>query len=186
METKELKCCFIGHRTIENQPLIYERLDTLLRALMAEYPLRVFLFGSRSQFDSISHQAVTNLKELYPDIVRIMYCCQSERACMESERIHLGKTLSRLLNRQIELQGYESACKFPNSQKAGRASYIERNKSMIDDSDVCIFYYDSQNVQSSKSKSGTAIAYEYAQKLSKKQNGKPKIINVFYPPDKTS
>ncbi len=56
---------------------------------------------------------------------------------------------------------------------AGRASYVERNQAMINDSDFCIFYYNKNYIPKTKTKSGTKIAYEYA--LRKKKN----IINLF-------
>ena len=56
---------------------------------------------------------------------------------------------------------------------AGKASYVVRNKEMIDKSNFCIFYYDENYLPPRRGKSndalihyqpksGTAIAYEYA------------------------
>ena len=61
---------------------------------------------------------------------------------------------------------------------AGKASYVERNQAMIDNSDYCVFYYDSSYQPKPKKndyqpKSGTAIIYAYAQQ--KKKN----IVNLF-------
>ena len=40
------------------------------------------------------------------------------------------------------LEGYDETI-FPNGmENAGRASYVERNNYMIDNSFVCVFYYD--------------------------------------------
>ncbi len=63
-----------------------------------------------------------------------------------------------------------------NIKKAGKASYVERNRIMIDESDFGIFYMN-ENYFLSKSKSGTKIAYDYALKKSKK--GLIRIFNVF-------
>ena len=46
---------------------------------------------------------------------------------------------------------------------AGRAVYVERNYEMIDKSNYCICYYDS-NYKPKKRTSGTKIAYDYATK----------------------
>jgi len=62
--------------------------------------------------------------------------------------------------------------------------YIERNKEIIDNSDVCLFYYDpkyrppvrkhfKQSTTSYQPQSGTKIAFDYAIKKNKK------IYNVF-------
>lgn len=177
-EIKEMKCCFIGHRTIENEEKTYECLKRELSEIMTTLPLRTFLFGSRSDFNDMCHAVVTEFKVIYPDIKRIMYSCKSECACLESERERTNKIFSSLLKKRVEFQGYEEDYKFPNFLTAGRASYVERNKTMIDDSDICIFYLNEEYKQKNP-RSGTAIAYDYAVKLSKKQNGRPKIINIF-------
>ena len=66
---------------------------------------------------------------------------------------------------------YEHETKFIS----GKASYVERNQAMINDSDYCVFYYDpNYKIQAKESyKSGTAIAYAYARKKGKF------IINVL-------
>ena len=67
---------------------------------------------------------------------------------------------------------------------SGRASYVERNQAMIDKSDYCIFYYNEDYLPPRRKyskrcitdyqpKSGTALAYHYAE-----QN--KKIIKNFY------
>lgn len=177
-EIKEMKCCFIGHRTIANEQKTYKRLVHELSSIVVSLPLRTFLFGSRSDFNDMCHTVVTELKDVYPDIKRIMYSCKSECACLESERERTNQIFSELLKKQVEFQGYEEDYKFPKYLTAGRASYVERNKAMIDDSDICIFYLNEEYTQKN-TRSGTAIAYDYAVKLSKKQNGKPRIINIF-------
>ena len=180
MSDKEMKCCFIGHRTVQNKPLTTARLYNELRVLMERYPsLRTFLFGSRSDFNDLCHQVVTVLRETYPDIKRIMYTCRSEAACMESDREATSAIFSQISNRQVEFQGYEGEHKFADYFTAGRASYVERNKVMIDDSDICIFYAKDDYIPNVGGNSGTLIAYEYAEKVSKKGNGKPQIINIY-------
>lgn len=69
-------------------------------------------------------------------------------------------------------------------EKAGKASYVERNQEMINQSNYCIVYYDDnylpprrknsrRDLTDYQPKSGTAVAYEYAIKKKKE------IINVF-------
>ena len=55
---------------------------------------------------------------------------------------------------------------------AGYRSYIKRNEAMIDMCDVFVVYYDVDYKPTSKTKSGTKIAVEYAIKQNKQ------IINV--------
>ena len=69
-------------------------------------------------------------------------------------------------------------------EKAGKASYVERNQEMINKSDFCVIYYDENYLPPRRKnsrrdlfhyqpKSGTAVAYDYAVKKKKK------IINCF-------
>lgn len=61
---------------------------------------------------------------------------------------------------------------------SGRASYVERNQAMINDSDFCIFYYDEnyepemrkypkRSIGFYQPKSGTKLAYDYAKQKRK-------------------
>ena len=82
------------------------------------------------------------------------------------------------------LEHYEGTY-FPNHmEKAGKASYVERNQEMINKSDFCVIYYDENYLPPRRKnsrrdlfdyqpKSGTAVAYDYAVKKKKK------IINCF-------
>ena len=69
-------------------------------------------------------------------------------------------------------------------EKAGKASYVERNQEMINKSDFCVIYYDENYLPPRRKnsrrdlfdyqpKSGTAVVYDYAVKKKKK------IINCF-------
>lgn len=178
-ENKELKCCFIGHRTVADKDKTAARLKAEIRNIIVEYNVRTFLFGSKSEFNDICHEAVTEIKDDYPDIKRILYACKSEAACLESERERTSRFFSKLLNKPIQLQGYEEEYKSSEFLSSGRASYVERNKAMIRDSEICIFYFCKDYRPRSGGNSGTRIAYDYADNLSKKQNGNPKIINIY-------
>lgn len=104
----------------------------------------------------------------------------------DSARVEEEKKISNLLKKEIHLMGYEEVCTPVEMYSSGKASYVERNYKMIDDSDICVFYYDrsyspKRKCISRKSvsglwtseKSGTSLAYKYAIKKKKQ------IINVF-------
>ncbi len=178
----EKDCCFIGHRAVANAEETRKLLYREILKLIKSESVRTFLFGSRSEFNELCHAVVTDLQIVYPDIKRVMYSCRSECACMESEREKTNSLYSRLLNRPIKLLGYEEERKFPYYLTSGRASYVQRNKSMIDDSDYCIFYYCDGYTPKSGGRSGTRMAYEYAEKVQRKGSNF-KIINVYRPID---
>ena len=181
----EKSCCFIGHREVAQTDELIARLSVETESLVQKGVTR-FLFGSRSDFNDICHDVVTELKEKYPDIKRVAYNTRSECATLENEREENERIYSRLFSKEIHLRGYEESITPDKMYVSGKASYIERNQIMIDISDYCIFYYDKEYAPPLKQlstrsvsgiwtsgKSGTAIAYAYA--VRKNRN----IINVF-------
>ena len=109
-------------------------------------------------------ELVSELKDKYPHIQRI-YVRAEYPYISEDYRAYL-------------LQSYEDTYFPEQAINAGKAVYVERNYVMIDRSDICIVYY-KEDYQLSKRKnsrhdispyqpkSGTRIAYEYAQKKKK-------------------
>ena len=165
-----MEVCFIGHRTIEKNKKLISSLKATLITLINK-GATTFLFGSKSEFDELSWEIVTELKKSYPAIKRIY---------VRSTHQHIDKSYEDYL-----LASYEETYYPPKLEKAGKYSYVERNYAMIDRSTYCIFYYNENYtppLQSnpkrdtlfpSKRNSGTKIAYEYAVKKKKE------IINIY-------
>lgn len=147
---KGYACCFFGHRKIEETNILKANLYHKIEALILEKNVTSFLFGSKSQFDDLCHTVVTELKEKYLFI---------ERVYVRAEYQHISDEYKKYLQNFYEHTYYPEQI-----EKAGRASYIKRNFEMIDKSDFCVCYYDTNYILSSKGKSGTKIAYEYAKK----------------------
>ena len=176
-------CSFFGHRTINVTNMLIEKIRNLIEDLIVNQNVLIFLFGSRSEFDSLCHGIVTELKEKYKDIERYCYTCRHESCTLESEREYWEGVYSRFHKREVHLLGVEKEVEHKTKYTSGRASYVERNQAMIDASDICIFYYDElyqpeMRKYSKRSiyyqpKSGTKIAYNYA-KMKKKV-----IYNVY-------
>lgn len=142
-------CCFIGHRTIIETDEMKKRLLNEIEMLITDKKVDTFLFGSKSQFDSLCLEFVTNLKEKYPHIMRIY---------IRAEYPVISEDFKKYL-----LKSYDETY-FPEKIiGAGKASYVKRNYEMIDKSNYCIFYYMQLN-----RKSGTKIALDYAIKREKK------------------
>lgn len=170
--------CVVGHRNVE---LTYENLNKLkefFETLIVKEEAKTFLFGSKSNFDSICHNVITELKLKYPYIRRKCYCCRSESCVLESEKQYWEKVYSNLYHKNINLYSVEEEVEYKNKWTSSKASYIERNFAMIDASDICVFYYD-ENYKPSLRKyskkcigyyqptSGTALAYKYAKQKNK-------------------
>ena len=164
------RVCFIGHRKIIVTEELKNNLTEYIEYLINDENVRVFLFGSRSQFDDLCYDIVSELKEKYPDIKRVYV-----RHCYEIISDWYKKYL---------LEGYEETFYPKECKNAGKISYVRRNQAMIDKSDYCIFYYNENYLPPRRKKtnadlldyqpkSGTALAYHYAEQ-------KKKIIKNFY------
>ena len=180
---KSKTCCFIGHRAVEITAELERKTRAVVENLIVNENVKTFLFGSKSDFDFLCHSVVTHLKEKYPFIKRIGYTCRSESVILESEREKLEEIYSHFAKEKIHLLGVEEEFEHKTKYVSGKASYVERNQAMIDDSDYCVFYYDENYLPQKRkrcggigyyqSKSGTALAYKYAIRKKKK------IINVY-------
>ena len=151
-------CCFFGHRTISETEELKAQLRKEIEKLIIEEKIDTFLFGSKSCFDSLCLNIVTKLKEKHPHIKRV-YVRADYPIIDESY-------LAYLLNSYDETY-------FPEKLLgAGKAVYVERNYEMIHKSRFCIMYYD-KTYATTKRKSGTKLAYAYAEKHNRM------IINIL-------
>lgn len=166
-------CSFFGHRKIEETEGLKIYLQSVIINLIENEDVKTFLFGSRSDFDFLCHVIVTDLRERYPQIQRHAYTCRSESCTLEKERAYWEKIYSQFQKQPVVLLGVEKEVEHKTKYEAGRASYVERNQAMINDSDFCIFYYNKDYIPPTKTNSGTKIAYEYAMRKKKK------AINIF-------
>ena len=179
----DIKCSFFGHRKIEVTEELKNRVTEIVENLIVQHNVQTFLFGSRSNFDTLCHLVVTELKEKYVDLKRVCYTCRHETCVLESERAECERIYGSIYKREVHLLGVEEEREHKTKYTSAKASYVERNQAMICDSDFCVFDYD-ENYQpemrqySKRSvfyqpKSGTALAYKFAM-------GKRKVvINLF-------
>ncbi len=167
------KACFIGHRDVPNAEELREKIRIAVKRLITEEGVTYFLFGSRSEFDSICHGVVTDLQKSYPGIKRIAYTCRHEIATTKEDKAEKERILSSILRHQVHIKDYDAEYEHSAKYTSGRASYVERNQAMINDNDFCVFYFDeaykppkrkygSNYLSDYQPKSGTAVAYAYA------------------------
>ncbi len=135
-------CCFIGHRKIEITDGLVLAIRHILLSLIEDEGVRIFAFGSRSEFNSLCHKIVTDLQKEYKGIERVALTCRSEVCCLESEKERWEEIFAKNSNQTVRLQGFEREIEFKNKYTSGRAAYVERNQALIDMSDFCIFYFD--------------------------------------------
>ena len=162
-------CSFFGHRNTKSTPELCENLRKTIIYLITEKGVNRFLFGSKSNFDDLSLEIVTELKKDYSNIKRVY---------VRSQYANIQKSYQEYL-----LKFYDETIIANNVENAGKASYVKRNQEMINESDYCVFYYNERYKPPLKKRckgylsdyqpnSGTAIAFQYA-KSKKKQ-----IINL--------
>ena len=156
--------CFFGHRKINETEELKNNLHEMIEHLIVNEKVDTFLFGSKSQFDDLCHKIVTELKEKHTHIKRIY---------VRSAYQHIPDWYEESL-----LKHYEDTYFPDHMENAGRASYVERNQEMINNSKFCVVYYDENYLPPRRKnsrrdffdyqpKSGTAVAYDYAIKKGK-------------------
>ena len=149
---KDKTCCFFGHRTINETEELKSKLIEVIEKLIVDENVDTFLFGSKSRFNSLCLELVTEIKEKYPHIKRIY---------VRAEYPDINEQYTNYL-----LESYEETYYPEHIRSSGKATYVERNHEMIDKSQFCIVYYDEPNAPTTR-KSGTKIALDYAVKKGK-------------------
>ena len=164
-----MKVCFIGHKNTKKTENLISSLRKTVVTLINN-GVTTFLFGSGSEFNELSWEVVTELKNQYPHIKRVL---------IRSNYQYIDTSYKEYL-----LKFYEETYFPPKIENAGKRAYVERNYEMIDRSTYCVFYYDESYSPALKRQSkhnillpprrnsGTKIAYEYAVKKKKE------IINL--------
>ncbi len=144
---KSSVCCVFGHRKINETEELRSQLFTAIEGLIVENNVDTFLFGSKSRFNDLCYELVSEIKSRYPHIQRI-YVRGEFPIIDESYRSYL-------------LERYEDTY-FPEKLlHAGKAIYVERNFEMINQSRFCLVYFDDDSIPNTR-KSGTKIALDYA------------------------
>ena len=68
---KAKTCCFFGHKKINETEELKSKLIEIIEKLIVDKNVDTFLFGSKSQFNSLCQETVTEMKEKYPHIKRV-------------------------------------------------------------------------------------------------------------------
>lgn len=169
MRTEKNTCCVFGHRKISGKEKLKERLTEIFENLIVCENVDTFFLGSKSEFDSLCCEVLSEQKKKYSHIKRV-YIRAEYPDISEDYRNYL-------------LKSYEDTYFPEKARNSGKAVYVERNCEMIDKSDICIVYYiedylpprrknGRQDLIDYQPKSGTSIAYQYAVRKKKK------IINL--------
>ena len=121
-----MRVCFIGHRTVIKSDELIGSLEQTIIDLIQKGD-KTFFFGSKSQFNDLCWEIVTNLKTAYPFIKRVY---------VRSIYKNIDRTYEQYL-----LNFYEETYYPDKLENVGKYAYVERNYEMIDNSTYCVFYY---------------------------------------------
>lgn len=145
-------CCFFGHRAIRETEALRAQLLKAVEKLIKSENVNTFLFGSKSRFDRLCLELVTEMKERYPHVKRI-YVRAEFPDITDDYHAYLMKF-------------YDETYYPEKLIGSGKAVYVERNYEMIRRSRFCVVYYDPSLISDTR-KSGTEIALAYAVKQKK-------------------
>ena len=147
-------CCFTGHRKIPEaeRSTVQKRLHQMVKALLNR-EIATFYCGGALGFDTLVAQAVLKARRFHPQVKLILAlpCRDQAEQWREADRL-----LYESIKRRADEVVYLSEC-------YTRGCMFERNRYMIDHSDVCICYCTS-------GQGGTAYTVNYA-----RQKGVPDI-----------
>lgn len=147
MDKRETTCCFIGHRQIAETEKLRAALKTTIESLIVNEKVDTFLCGSKSRFNDLCLELVTEIKKSHPHVKRVY---------VRAEYPIISEEYEKYL-----LKCYEETY-FPQKLAgAGRSVYVQRNIEMIKESGFCIVYL-LEGERYATRKSGTKIAAEYA------------------------
>ena len=140
-------CCFIGNRKIKETEELKIQLYEAIERLVTNENVDVFLFGSKSRFNSLCLELVSEIKKKHPHIKRVYV--RAEFPIINDDY------------KEYLLESYEDTYYPERIIGSGRAVYVERNYEMINNSRFCVVYYDASGAPTTR-KSGTKLALDYA------------------------
>lgn len=165
-----IKVCVIGHRKVVHKEQVKEEFLENIKIIKNHCNKLDCLFGSKSEFNDLCYDVIDNLKKEQIGIRSVFYRCKHETAWLYGQDV-VDHNLVSFINNESTFDRYDEIILSEHLLKTTKNSYIQRNFNMIDNSDICIFYYDEGNA---KHNSGTKLAYDYAKKKQKM------IINLFH------
>ena len=161
MEKIKLTCCFTGHRKIntEHAEAVKNKLMEIIDLFAQNHEL-TFRAGGAVGFDTLAALCVLEKRKEYPENIRLVLClpCRNQTKGWDVESVEIYDFIKKEADEVVVLrEEYTKDC------------MLERNRYMVDGSDVCIAYCNDKNSR----RGGTAYTVRYAEKQGLK------IINLI-------
>ena len=141
---------FFGHRELKNFTNIYLQLESLVRELVDTKQYVEFLVGRNGQFDSLVSSVIRMVKREYRDDNSSLVLVLPYNTKEYSDNIGYFENYFD----EVEICNESSMAHF-------KAAIQVRNKSMVDRSDLTVFYVENES-------GGAYITYKYAKSQNKK------------------
>lgn len=135
-----MNCSFIGHKNYDFKR-INKRTKWIYKKTNTWRLWYFFLWKQESVWQHPSFNCYWTEKK-YTHIKRIAFTCKQETCILESEIKIWKQIYDKYTKKNNNLLGVEEEYEHKTSFTNSKASYIERNKTMINLSDIVIFYYD--------------------------------------------
>lgn len=151
-------CCIIGHRKIEENINVIEKLVDLIE----NYNISVFKFGFYGEFNDLCYKVLLKLKLKYSHIKLVFYSLNNEIAFTFEE----ADKYKQKYEKQKKVFPYkcfdEIIYLYDIDETKFKYACVLRNKKLIDESDYCLIYFRENYSLPNNRNSGTKIACEYA------------------------
>lgn len=144
---KALSCCFTGHRDLgERENDISSILSDVLESLYDE-GYRTFITGGALGFDTLAAKAVIKLRRSKNDVkFELILPCRDQSSRWSYADIRVYNSILTLADKVTYI-----------SNEYTRSCMYERNRALVDNSDLCIAYC-------KKNSGGSHYTCEYAEK----------------------
>lgn len=150
---------FMGHSDIDVTDALRERVRSEIVALIESNKSIKFLLGSRSDFNDLCRDVLSELKVKYPHIRRVY---------VRAEYEYINDDYTNYLLERCDETYYP-----PQLHGLGKYVYVRRNQIMVEKCNVLIVYCDENYVPLGRTRSGTKMAVDFANRKHKR------VINVF-------
>ncbi len=141
----EKTCAILAPKIVKITNELNELIANSIKKLITEENVTRFLFEPKSNFGHICFYVVTKLKKDYPYIQRICYTSKNEFCVLENSN-NIKQYYSNSTNNTFSTISYDNEIHYENKYFTDNFSHLERNCKMIDESDICLFYYNENNL----------------------------------------
>lgn len=138
-------CAILVPKIVIMNDKLKQLITDSIKKLIIEENVTKFLFGPKSNFGYACLSAVSELKKEYPHIQRICYVSKNEHYTIKNEDNNIKQYDSKQNYNCLQTICFDKEICFKNNYFTDNYSHFERNCKMIDESDICLFYYDKNN-----------------------------------------